>query len=62
MNLVNTAYTSDLEDAASMLRQYGDVCMLWKRGWTASFRWMPSRADHTESMKASQSRISNIFS
>ena len=57
MNIVDATYTGDLEGAVSILRQYGDVCVLWKGGMTASFRWLPSRADHSESM---ESRINDI--
>lgn len=57
MNILNEIDVYDLEATASMLRQYGDACVLWKKGSTASFRWLPS----TESVRAPKRRIDGLI-
>ncbi len=47
MNILNEIDVYDLEGVASRLKEYGDACVVWKKGWTASFRWMPSKVDFT---------------
>ncbi len=51
----------DMEDLAPMLKQYGEVCVLWREGYTASFKWFGQNANHVEDLRARKRRVDDIL-
>jgi hypothetical protein len=51
----------DLEDIAPMLKQYGEVTILWRKGYTASFKWFGQAANHMEDLRGRKQRIDEIL-
>jgi len=52
----------DIEDIAPMLKQYGEVCVLWKRGgYTASFKWFGQAANQVQDLRARKRRVDDIL-
>ena len=51
----------DLDDVAPMLKQYGEVCLLWRKGYTASFKWFGHSANVMEGLKERTRRVNEIL-
>ncbi len=51
----------DLEDVASMLKQHGDVCVLWKRGYTATFKWFGNNPNQMVNLKERRKHLEDVL-
>ncbi len=56
---IGTIY--DLEDVAPMLKRYGEVCLLWKKGYTATFKWFGDNSDRMEDLRERKRRINQVL-
>lgn len=51
----------DVQDIVPILRRYGEACVIWKKGYTANFKWFGDCANIMENMRARKKQVNELL-